>query len=103
SNIQSWPIAGFSTKWFQAAWNNVDARDALVLSLKAAGLATVVALVLGTAAAGAVTRFRFFGRNAVTFLLVLPIALPGVVTGIALNSFFTNTPCTASALRSGRS
>src|SRR5438874_4037060 len=92
SNIQSWPIAGFSTKWFRAAWENQDARDALVLSLKAAGLATLVALVLGTAAAAAVARFRFFGRDAVSFLLVLPIALPGVVTGIALNSFFSNNP-----------
>jgi len=92
SNIQSWPIAGFSTKWFRAAWENQDARDALVLSMKAAGLATLVALVLGTAAAAAVSRFRFFGRDAVSFLLVLPIALPGVVTGIALNSFFSNNP-----------
>jgi len=92
SNIQSWPIAGFSTKWFRAAWENQDARDAFILSMKAAGLATLVALVLGTAAAAAVSRFRFFGRDAVSFLLVLPIALPGVVTGIALNSFFSNNP-----------
>jgi putative spermidine/putrescine transport system permease protein len=92
SNIQSWPIAGFSTKWFHAAWHNEEARSALVLSLKAAGIATAIALVLGTAAATAVSRFRFFGRDAITFLLVLPIALPGVVTGIALNSFFTNNP-----------
>ncbi|HEY8792873.1 MAG TPA: ABC transporter permease [Gaiellaceae bacterium] len=92
SNIQSWPIAGFSTKWFHTAWHNEDARSALVLSLKAAGLATAIALALGTAAATAVSRFRFFGRDAITFLLVLPIALPGVVTGIALNSFFTNNP-----------
>jgi putative spermidine/putrescine transport system permease protein len=89
SNIQSWPIAGFSTKWFHAAWHDQEARDSLVLSLKAAGLATAVALVLGTAAAAAVSRFRFFGRDAVSFLLVLPIALPGVVTGIALSSFFS--------------
>ena len=73
SNIQSWPIAGFSTKWFSSAWHDQDARDALVLSLKAAVLATTVALVLGTAAAAAVSRFRFFGRDAITFLLVLPI------------------------------
>ena len=92
SNIQSWPIAGFTTKWFRSAWENQEARDALVLSLKAAGLATAIALVLGTAAATAVTRFRFFGRDTITFLLVLPIALPGVVTGIALNSFFSNNP-----------
>jgi putative spermidine/putrescine transport system permease protein len=92
SNIQSWPIAGFSTRWFGAAWDNEEARSALVLSLKAGGMATVVALVLGTAAAAAVSRFRFFGRDAISFLLVLPIALPGVVTGIALNSFFSNNP-----------
>src|SRR5437867_3807344 len=75
SNIQSWPIPGFSTKWFTAAWQNREARDALVLSLEAAGLATGVALVLGSAAAAAVTRFRFFGRDAVSLLLILPIAL----------------------------
>jgi putative spermidine/putrescine transport system permease protein len=92
SNIQSWPIAGFSTKWFHLAWHNEEARSALVVSLKAAGIATSIALVLGTAAATAVSRFRFFGRDAITFLLVLPIALPGVVTGIALNSFFNNNP-----------
>jgi putative spermidine/putrescine transport system permease protein len=92
SNIQSWPIAGFSTKWFHTAWHNEEARSALILSLKAGGLATAIALLLGTAAATAVSRFSFFGRDAITFLLVLPIALPGVVTGIALNSFFTNNP-----------
>jgi putative spermidine/putrescine transport system permease protein len=92
SNIQSWPIAGFSTKWFSSAWHDQDARDALVLSLKAGALATAIAVVLGTAAAAAVSRFKFFGRDAITFLLVLPIALPGVVTGIALNSFFSNNP-----------
>ena len=92
SNIQSWPIPGFTTKWFHAAWNDGEVRDSLVLSLKAAGLATAVALLLGSAAAAAVSRFRFFGRDAVSFLLVLPIALPGVVTGIALNSFFANNP-----------
>ena len=89
SNVQSWPIAGFSTKWFSQAWQNPDIRGALVLSVKAAALATGIALVLGTAAAFAVARFRFYGRETISFLLVLPIALPGVVTGIALSSFFT--------------
>src|SRR5256886_4436549 len=92
SNIQSWPIAGFSTKWFHTAWQNEEARTSLILSLKAAALATRIALILGTAAAAGVSRFRFFGRDAITFLLVLPIALPGVITGIALNSFFSNNP-----------
>jgi len=92
SNIQGWPISGFSTRWFHDAWQNQDARSALALSLNAAWRATAIALLLGTAAAAAVTRFRFFGREAVSFLLILPLALPGVITGIALNSFFAHNP-----------
>jgi putative spermidine/putrescine transport system permease protein len=89
SNIQSWPIPGFTLKWFRVAWEDQEARTALMLSLKAALAATAVALVLGTMAAVAVSRFRFFGREAFSFLLVLPLALPGVITGIALSSFYT--------------
>ena len=88
SNVQSWPIKGFSTKWVTIAWNDPQVRAALVLSLKAGGLATAVALVLGSAAAFGVHRFRFFGREAVSLVLVLPLALPGIITGIALNSAF---------------
>jgi len=89
SNIQSWPIPGFTTHWFSVAWHDQEARSALLLSLKAALCATGVALVLGTMAAVGVSRFRFFGREAVSFLLILPLALPGVITGIALSSFYT--------------
>jgi putative spermidine/putrescine transport system permease protein len=89
SNVQSWPIPGLSLKWFSSTWHNQETRDAFVLSVKAAFLATGIALVLGSAAAFAVGRFKFFGREAVSFLLVLPIALPGVITGIALSSFYT--------------
>jgi len=89
SNIQSWPIPGLTLRWFRVAWQDQEARSALVLSLKAALCATGVALVLGTMIAIGVSRFRFFGREALTFLLVLPIALPGVITGIALSSFYT--------------
>ena len=64
-------------------------RQALYLSLKAAGLATMIALVLGSAAAFALYRAKWFGRNAISFLFVLPIALPGIITGMALNSYFT--------------
>ena len=88
SNIQSWPIAGFSTKWFTSTWHNQEVRDALVLSLKAAALATGIALVLGTAGAFAVSRFSFFGRETISFIFVLPLALPGIITGMALNSYF---------------
>ncbi len=89
SNIQSWPIPGVTLRWFRVAWNDAEARDALLLSLKAAFAATAIALVLGTMAAVAISRFQFFGREFFSFLLVLPIALPGVITGIALSSFFT--------------
>jgi putative spermidine/putrescine transport system permease protein len=89
SNVQSWPIPGLSTKWFRSAWDDPDMRAALWLSVKAGLLATGIALVLGTMAATAIHRFRFFGRESVTFMLVLPIALPGIITGMALNTFFT--------------
>lgn len=83
---QAWPIREYSTKWFTAALQSEGVRDALVLSIQAALGATIVALVLGTLASLAVHRFRFFGREAVSFALVLPIALPGIVTGMALNA-----------------
>jgi putative spermidine/putrescine transport system permease protein len=89
SNVQGWPIDGLSTKWFGKTFGDESMRDALWLSLRAAFAATTVALLLGSAAAFGVSRFRFFGREAVSFLVVLPIALPGIITGMALNSFFT--------------
>jgi putative spermidine/putrescine transport system permease protein len=88
SNVQSWPIAGLSWKWFSPAIHDPNMQQALWLSLKAGGIATGSALLLGSAAAFGVHRFRFFGREAVSFLFVLPIALPGIITGMALNSFF---------------
>ena len=88
ANIQTWPIPGFSLQWFVSASHNREIRAALALSLEAGVLATAIAVVLGTAAAFAVHRFRFVGREAVSFVVVLPIALPGIVTGMALNSFF---------------
>ncbi len=88
SNVQSWPIAGLTTKWFSPTIHNGDMQQALLLSLKAAALATLIALVLGSAASFGVHRFRFFGRESISFLLVLPIALPGIITGMALNSYF---------------
>jgi putative spermidine/putrescine transport system permease protein len=88
SNIQDWPISGLSLKWFGEAWDNPAVRDAFVLSVKVGLAATAVAIVLGTALAFALQRFRFFGRDAISFLFVLPIALPGIVTGMSLNRFF---------------
>ncbi|HWB21808.1 MAG TPA: ABC transporter permease [Gaiellaceae bacterium] len=90
SNIQSWPLPGLSTKWFPVAWHDPQVHTAFWLSIKAGLLATTIALVLGSCAAFALHRFRFFGRELISFVLVLPIALPGIITGMALNSFFSN-------------
>jgi putative spermidine/putrescine transport system permease protein len=89
SNVQSWPIRNWTTHWFLVAWEDPAVRSALWLSVKAGVAATILALVLGSAAAFGVHRFRFFGRDAVSLFLVLPIALPGIITGLALRSFFT--------------
>jgi putative spermidine/putrescine transport system permease protein len=88
SNSFSWPPEGLTTKWWSLAARSSGARDALLVSVEVALLATAVALVLGTMAAMALQKTRFFGRNAVSLLIILPIALPGIVTGLALNNAF---------------
>jgi putative spermidine/putrescine transport system permease protein len=88
SRTFGWPPAGFTGSWWGKAWQAQGARSALLTSVEAGLGATAIALVLGTAAAFAVARYRFFGRETVSFLVLLPIALPGVVTGIALNNAF---------------
>jgi putative spermidine/putrescine transport system permease protein len=87
--IQTWPIKGLTTDWFVKAWHNPGLRDALMTSAQAALGATAIAIVLGSLAAYAVSRYKFFGRETISFLVVLPLALPGIVTGMALNSTFT--------------
>jgi putative spermidine/putrescine transport system permease protein len=89
TRVQKWPPAGLTFGWFSKAFDNTGVRDALWTSVRAGLGATAVALVLGTLASIAVARYRFFGREAVSFLVILPIALPGIVTGMALNSTFT--------------
>tara|TARA_R110000868_G_scaffold411283_1_gene702705 strand:+ start:45267 stop:46070 length:804 start_codon:yes stop_codon:yes gene_type:complete len=83
-----WPPPGLTLKWFAVTWNRPDVWAALRLSLQVAAISTAVALVLGTLCAAAVSRAHFFGRETVSLLVILPIALPGVVTGIALRSVF---------------
>jgi putative spermidine/putrescine transport system permease protein len=86
-----WPPQGLTFDWWTRTFHNTGAREALATSVKAGLGATAVALVLGTMAAFAVARYRFFGREAVSILIVLPIALPGIVTGIALSNAITTT------------
>ena len=88
SRTFGWPPRGFTTTWWSNAWHSSGARAALMTSVKAGLGATAIALLLGTMAAFAVSRYRFFGRNTVSLLVLLPIALPGIVTGIALNNAF---------------
>ena len=82
------PPPGLTLEWFAVAWQRQDIWDALTLSLRVASVSTLIALVLGTLAAAAIYRTRFFGRETVSLLIILPIALPGVITGISLRSAF---------------
>jgi putative spermidine/putrescine transport system permease protein len=91
SNIESWPIPNFTLHWFSVAWHDAQVRSAFLLSARVALVAMVLAVLLGSAVAYAVHQFKFFGREAISFLLVLPLALPGIITGIALNSLFSFT------------
>jgi putative spermidine/putrescine transport system permease protein len=83
-----WPIPGLTFEWFEKAFHNPGVREALWTSVKAATGATLIALALGTLASLAVSRYRFFGRETISFIVILPIALPGIVTGMALNATF---------------
>ncbi|RUU18695.1 ABC transporter permease [Mesorhizobium sp. M6A.T.Ce.TU.002.03.1.1] len=84
-----WPPPGLTTQWFAVTWNRPDVWQALSLSVRVAAISTAVALVLGTLCAAAVSRTRFFGRETISLLVILPIALPGIITGIALRSAFS--------------
>jgi putative spermidine/putrescine transport system permease protein len=83
-----WPPPGFTLKWLAVAWNRADIWEALALSTRIAAIATAIAMVLGTMCAAAVSQSRFFGREAVSLLVIVPIALPGIITGISLRSAF---------------
>ncbi|MBK9739200.1 MAG: ABC transporter permease [Actinobacteria bacterium] len=85
----TWPPSGFTTEWWGKAVQNEGVREALVTSVGVAVVATLLALVLGTLLALALGRYAFFGRESISMLVILPIALPGIVTGIALNNVFT--------------
>src|SRR5262249_16625999 len=89
SKILKWPPPGFTFEWFEKAFESESAREALLTSIEAGLVATAIAIVLGTLISLALGRRRFFGREAISFLVVIPIALPGIVTGVALSNTFT--------------
>jgi putative spermidine/putrescine transport system permease protein len=82
------PPPGYTLRWFSVVWGRTDIWNAFSLSLQVAVFATLLALVLGTAAAATLARARFFGKEAISLLFILPIALPGIITGISLRSAF---------------
>jgi putative spermidine/putrescine transport system permease protein len=91
SGNAAWPPAGVTLQWVGDAVANTGLRQAFFTSLAAAAGATTIALVLGTLAAFAVARYRFFGRESISFVVIFPIALPGIVTGMALSTTFATT------------
>jgi putative spermidine/putrescine transport system permease protein len=90
SKSLSWPPSGFTTEWWGKAIDNPGVREALVTSVGVGIAASIVAMILGTLLAFALGRYSFFGRESLSLLVILPIALPGIVTGIALNNVFTS-------------
>jgi putative spermidine/putrescine transport system permease protein len=88
STSLSWPPPGFTLEWWRRAFASEGAMDAVGTSVVVALISTAIALVLGTLISFALQRFDFFGRQTVNLLIILPIALPGIITGIALNNFF---------------
>ncbi len=82
------PPPGLTTQWFAVAWNREDIWPPLWLSLKVAAIATLLAMILGTLVAAAMARAKFFGREQISLLIILPIALPGIITGMSLRSAF---------------
>ena len=98
SVVQTWPLRGFTWHWFDVAWHDPAVRQSFLLSVKVGVLAAAIALVLGSAVSYALHNFRFFGTEGISLLLVLPIALPGVITGVALNNFFGFTNVTLGVL-----
>jgi putative spermidine/putrescine transport system permease protein len=85
----TFPPPGLTTKWLAVAWNRSDVWQALALSVRVAAIATAIAIILGTLCAAAMVRARFFGREVISLLVILPIALPGIITGISLRSAFS--------------
>lgn len=88
TNSLTWPPQGFSTRWWLTFLDVESAREALISSTRLALIAMTISVVLGSMLSFALQRFEFFGKNSLSFLAVLPIALPGIVTGVALRNTF---------------
>jgi putative spermidine/putrescine transport system permease protein len=90
SGTNAWPPSGFTLKWFGEALDNTGLQQAFLTSVMCAIGATLIALVLGCLISIAVSRYQWFGRDSISFVILLPIALPGIVTGMALSTTFSS-------------
>ena len=88
SQSLTWPPPSLTLEWWVRAFESEAARSAVLTSVQVGAISTILALLLGTAIAFALQRFDFFGRDTINLLVILPIALPGIITGLALNNFF---------------
>jgi putative spermidine/putrescine transport system permease protein len=88
AKVATWPITSFTLDWYAKAFNDAGIRASFATSIQVAVGATVVSVLLGSLLALAVQRYRFFGREVISFIVILPLALPGIVTGLALNTAF---------------
>ena len=84
----AWPPPGFTFTWWQKAFGSSGLIAALGTSVLVALCASLIAIVLGTLLAIALSRYKFFGKESVGLMVILPIALPGIVTGLALSNTF---------------
>ena len=88
AKVATWPINTYTLDWYSRAFEDQGVRAALGASIQAAVGATVLSLILGSLLALAVQRYRFFGRQTIAFVVILPLALPGIITGLSLNTAF---------------
>jgi spermidine/putrescine transport system permease protein len=90
TKVNAWPIKGYTLDWYRQLMVDDDIHDSVRLSIVVGLIAAAIAVALGTLAAFALDRYTFRGKPAVRFFVVLPIVLPGIVTGVALLSFFSS-------------
>lgn len=88
SSVTSFPLSGFTLRWYQQFLANNQMLTALGNSLIVASFATLLSVVIGVTAALALDRYSFPGKGLFRNAILLPLSLPGIVTGIAMLNFY---------------
>jgi len=89
SRILSLPWRGFTWRWYEALFANTDLQDAIWNSLYVGLIATLITVLIGVPAAFALDRYNFPGKTLFRRFILLPIALPGIITGVAMLNMFS--------------